>query len=201
MASNRKQTVRTLEAQGPAGRAGDAPPIEQLAGADEIAARVDALARDIAADLGPEFLMAVVLKGGFVFAADLVRALSLEGAAPEVGFLALSSYGGATESSGEVRMLGEMLGDVSGRPVLLVDDILDTGLTLMRARDLLLARGAAGVRLCVLADKPARRTVELAPDYVGFSVPDRFLVGYGIDFAERYRELPYLGMLPADEEG
>ncbi len=174
--------------------AGDAK-IEVLFGPRRIAARVRRLAREIAADLGPDFLMVVVLKGAFVFAADLARALHAEGARPRVGFLVLSSYGAGTCSAGRVNVLGEMLDDVAGRGVLVVEDILDTGLTLAHARDRLLAHGAAGVRTCVLVDKPARREIPIEADYVGFDVGERFVVGYGIDHAERYRELPYLGVL------
>lgn len=173
--------------------------IEILFGPRRIAARVRRLAHEIASDLPPDFLMVVVLKGAFVFAADLVRALHAEGARPRLGFLVLSSYGSGTCSAGRIQVLGEMLDDVAGRSVLVLDDILDTGLTLAHARDRLLAHGAAQVRTCVLVDKPARREIPIAADYVGFGpesgVGDRFVVGYGIDYAERYRELPYLGAL------
>lgn len=166
-----------------------------LHGAEEIEARVRALAREIAERLPADFLMVTVLKGAFVFTADLVRALSKLDAHPEITFITLSSYGKSTESSGRVRMVGALPDEVAGRYVLLVDDILDTGLTLAYAREQLIKRGATGVRLCVLVDKPARRKVALGADFVGFKVGDRFVVGYGIDHAERYRDLPYLGAL------
>lgn len=174
--------------------------IEMLFSRHRIAARVRRLARQIAADLPADFLMVVVLKGAFVFAADLARALHAEGARPRLGFLVLSSYGAGTRGAGRIHVLGEMLDDVAGRGVLVVDDILDTGLTLAHARDRLLAHGAAGVRTCVLVDKPARREIPIEADYVGFDVGERFVVGYGIDHAERYRELPYLGVLAEPPE-
>lgn len=190
-----------------AAAAGDAArdaKIEMLFGPRRIAARVRRLAREIAADLGPDFLMVVVLKGAFVFAADLARALHAEGARPRFGFLVLSSYGPGTCSAGRVNVLGEMLDDVAGRGVLVVEDILDTGLTLAHARDRMLAHGAARVRTCVLVDKPARREIVITADYVGFGaesgVGDRFVVGYGIDHDERYRELPWLGVLAEPPE-
>lgn len=169
--------------------------VSVLYSTDEIAERVQALAREIAAALPSDVLMVIVLKGAFVFAADLIRALNQVGVHPRVTFVSLSSYGLATESSGQVTMRGEMPEHVSGRRLLLVDDILDTGRTLAHAKKLLLDRGAREVRVCVLLDKPARREVPFEPDFVGFSVGDRFVVGYGIDYAEEFRDLPYLGAL------
>lgn len=160
-----------------------------------IARRVDELAGEIAMTLPREFAVVGLLKGGFVFMADLIRALDRAGAAPGVEFLRLSSYGDARRSSGVVRVIGEPPKGIAGQAVLLVDDILDTGRSLAFARDLLSEAGAASVSTCALLDKPSRREVEIAADYVGFTVDDVFVVGYGIDDAERYRHLPYIGVV------
>jgi len=159
-----------------------------------IAARVEELARELASTVPNDVTLVGVLKGGFVFLADLVRALDRHGVAPQVGFMRLSSYGMSKSSSGRIRLIGEPP-EIAGKAVVLVDDIEDTGRSLAFAKDLLLERGAARLWTCVLADKPARREVEAAADFVGFVVPDVFLVGYGIDYAERYRHLPYLGTI------
>lgn len=157
-----------------------------------IAARVDALAAEVAAYAPADLLVVGVLKGAFVFVADLVRALDRFGAAPEVEFLRLSSYGRSQTSVGTVRLLGEPPASVAGMTVLIVDDIADTGLSLTYARDFFVHRGAARVLTCVLLDKPARRKVAFEPDFVGFVIDDVFVVGYGLDDGERYRHLPYL---------
>jgi hypoxanthine phosphoribosyltransferase len=165
-----------------------------LIAADEIAVRVTQMAEDIVAGLGPDLVMVVVLKGAFVFAADLLRALSRAGGRPKVEFVRLSSYGNSRTSRGQVTRIGE-LPDVAGQRVLVVDDVLDTGFSATYAVDAFRQSGAAEVRLCVLLDKPARRQVEVTADHIGFPVPDRFVVGYGIDYAERWRELPYIAVL------
>lgn len=159
-----------------------------------IAARVDELAHAIAATVPGDVTLVGVLKGSFVFLADLIRALDRHGVAPRVEFMQVSSYGMAKASSGEVRLIGPAP-EVAGRAVVLVDDIEDTGRSLVFARDLLLRRGASAIWTCVLTDKPGRREVEFVADFIGFVVPDVFLVGYGIDYAERYRHLPYLGTI------
>ena len=158
-----------------------------------IAHRVGELAGEIAAALPREFLIVGLLKGSFVFMADLIRALDRAGATPTVDFLRLSSYGHERRSSGVVRVIGDAPKDVAGRAVLVVDDIVDTGRSLVFARDLLAEAGAASVSTCALLDKPSRREVEIAADFVGFTVDDVFVVGYGIDDAEKYRHLPYIG--------
>lgn len=168
-------------------------PVRPLFDAATIARRVDELAAAIAASLPAEVTLVGLLKGAFVFTADLVRALDRAGMRPQVEFLQVSSYGLGTESSGTVKVIGEMPGSIGGRPVLLVDDIQDTGRTLLFTRDLLLRHGAARVWTCALLDKPARRVVDIQPDFVGFEIPDLFVVGYGIDRAERYRHLPWIG--------
>ncbi len=176
--------------------------IVEVISAERIAERVRELATEIARRWPPApeatFLMVVCLKGAFVFAADLVRALDAEGVRPEVDFLVASSYGDGTESRGVVTLRVDASADPRGRDVLLVDDILDTGRSLAHVAAHLLARGAASVGTCVLLDKPGRRAVPFAADFVGFEVGTGFLVGYGIDWAERYRHLPYVGVV---EEG
>lgn len=174
--------------------AGPLADIEVLYSAAEIARRVEALAQAIASDLGPELLLVAVLKGSFVFAADLLRALHFAGLKPEVDFMTLSSYGAGTKSSGLVRIGRDVEEEVDGRRVLLIDDILESGRTLAFAKARLEARGAE-VRICVLLDKPLGGERRIAADYVGFHCPDRFVVGYGLDHAHRYRELPYIGVL------
>ena len=160
-----------------------------------IAARNAELAAEIAGVMPTEFIAVGVLKGSFIFLADLARALDTAGVRPEIEFMRLSSYGRARESAGSVRLLGEPAADLGGRDVLLVDDIADTGVSLTYASKFLLARGAASVRTCVLLDKPVRRRVTFAPDFVGFTVQNEFVVGYGLDDAERYRHLPYLAVI------
>lgn len=171
-----------------------APRIEVLYGADEIAERNRALAADIrASDFGERPLVVAVLKGGFVFAADLIRALHGAGVAPEVDFMSLSSYRSGTTSSGTVTVLRDLETDVAGRNVLLVDDILESGRTLAFAKRLLLDRGAARVAVACLLDKPGHRAAAIDGDFVGFTCPDLFVVGYGMDMGHHWRELPYIG--------
>jgi len=159
-----------------------------------IAERVGELAEQIAATLPPDFTIVGMLTGCFVLVADLVRALDRLGSSPRVGFIHLSSYGQSRESSGHVKLIGEVP-DVAGRQILLVDDIVDTGRTQAFARQLLLEHGAARVWACALLDKPSRREVAATADFVGFTVDDLFLVGYGVDFADQYRHLPYIGTI------
>ena len=175
----------------------DTPPnrpyvIDQLISAKSIAARVEALAREIQADFaGTDKLVVVgLLRGSFVFIADLVRELDLP---VEVDFLEVSSYGDSMESSREVRILKDLRGKIEGRDVLLVEDIVDTGHTLNHVTKFLQTRKPARLRTIALLDKPSRREVDFAATWIGFSIPDAFVVGYGIDFAQRNRNLPYIG--------
>jgi len=158
-----------------------------------IAERVATLAGEITSAVGRDLVVVGVLKGSFVFLADLVRALSRAGALPRVEFMRLASYGQSMQSSGEVLLLGDVPRDFGGRAVLLVDDIVDTGLSMAYGKRLLAERNAARVWTCALLDKPSRRKVAIALDFVGFEIPDVFVVGYGIDYAEQYRYLPYIG--------
>lgn len=167
--------------------------VKVLFDANRIAARNQELATQIAA-AAPDRLLAVpILKGSFMFAADLLRALHTSGLAPEVEFMHLSSYRKATISSGQVDILRDVEGEVAGRDVLLIDDILESGRTLAFAKDLLMARGARRVLVCVLLEKPGKRAVQINADFVGFTCPDLFVVGYGMDIAHAFRELPFIG--------
>ena len=160
-----------------------------------VRARVEALAQEIAADKPDNLLVVAVLKGSFMFAADLMRALHRAGLSPQVEFLHLSSYRDGMSSSGQVKILHDVQSSVEGRDVLLVDDILESGRTLAFAKDLLVARGARSVKVCAILEKPHKRAVQIDADYVGFHTPDRFVVGYGMDVAHSYRQLPYIGVI------
>ena len=172
--------------------------VEVMYSAAEIGARVGALAAEIADTLGPKIMVVAVLKGSFVFTADLLRALHHHGVHPRIDFMTLSSYGTGTESSGKVAVTKDISDDVRGAKILLIDDILESGRTLAFARELLRDRGAEQVQLCVLLDKPEKRKVEVDADYVGFSIGDAFVVGYGLDYAHYYRELPYIGTISTE---
>jgi hypoxanthine phosphoribosyltransferase len=163
--------------------------------AAEIAARVEVMAVEMAGRLPADTLVVSVLKGSFVFAADLIRALSHAGADWAMDFLTLSSYGTKTETSGRVKVVRDIVDDVRQREVLLVDDILESGLTLSFARKLLLDRGARHVSICALVDKRGKRLTQIDADFVGFECGDEFLVGYGLDWAHRFRGLPYIGVV------
>ena len=164
-----------------------------------IQGRIGDLAAEIAAAEMREMLVVAVLKGSFVFAADLIRALHVAGLAPQVDFVSLSSYGAGTASSGNVKILRDVDLDVSGRDVLLVDDILESGRTLSFAKQLLENRGARRVASCVLLNKPIERSVDIEADFVAFTCPDLFVVGYGMDKAYQYRELPFVGYIEQNE--
>ncbi len=169
--------------------------IEILFSTEEIAARTRALAREIADSGFSDLLVVPILKGSFIFGADLLRALHETGTAPEVDFIFLSSYRDKTRSSGQVEVLSDIKADIAGRDVLLIDDILESGRTLAFASELIRTRGANRVVTCVLLDKPVTRAVEITPDFRGFECPDAFVVGYGMDLAHRFRELPYVGRI------
>ncbi|KPF71120.1 hypoxanthine phosphoribosyltransferase [Bosea sp. AAP35] len=167
-----------------------------------IARRNEEMATAIAATAPADLLVVAVLKGSFMFVADLIRAMHRVGMTPQVEFVHLSSYRAATVSSGQVEILRDVQSDVRGREVLLVDDILESGRTLAFAKDLLAARGASKVSSVVLLEKPGKRAVNIVPDYVGFECPDYFVVGYGMDVAHSYRQLPFVGVIEtADQAG
>jgi hypoxanthine phosphoribosyltransferase len=161
----------------------------------EIAIRVEEIASNAADRLSRDFLIVGLLVGSFVFVADFIRALYRIGCTPSVEFIRLSSYGRGQVSSGNVRLIGETELDLSGRAVLLIDDIVDTGRTLLYARDLMREKKASSVLTCALIDKPSCREVAIDPDFIGFTVPDVFIVGYGIDYAHQYRHLPFIGTI------
>ncbi len=178
-------------------------PIETLISADEIAKRLATMAGDIAKTLPENMMVVSLLRGSFVFAADLIRALHNTGnhtLRPQVDFLTLASYGRGTTSKGTVEIVRDLTEDVDGRDVLIIDDILESGRTLTFARDLVMGRGAHSVKIAVLLEKPGKRKVNIQADYVGFVVPDHFVVGYGLDYANYFRELPFIGTIPSMEK-
>jgi hypoxanthine phosphoribosyltransferase len=167
--------------------------IDVLFSETEIAKRITVLATEIAATKPKRLLVIPVLKGSFIFAADLIRAMHHAGLSPEVDFMILASYRSATKSSGKVDVLRDIESIVDDRDVLLVDDILESGRTLAFAKDLLAARGAKSVRSCVLLDKPGHLAANIKADFRGFDCPDLFVVGYGMDMSHQFRELPFVG--------
>ena len=173
----------------------DTTKVEVIFSTEAISARLSSLAIEIAAAKLEQLLVVAVLKGSFVFAADLIRALHKTGLEPEVDFLTLSSYKKSRVSSGTVDILRDLDLLVEGRNVLLIDDVLDSGRTLVFAKDLLSARGAKSVKTCVLLDKKVARAVDVSADFRAFECEDVFVVGYGMDAAHRFRELPYVGRL------
>lgn len=159
----------------------------------ELQTRISALAEEIAAVKPQNLLVIPVLKGSFIFAADLIRAMHRVGLSPEVDFMILASYREATRSSGRVEVLRDIEQAVKGRDVLLIDDILESGRTLAFAKDLIAARGASRVYSAVLLNKPGHLAANIKADFQGFACPDKFVVGYGMDMAHRFRELPFVG--------
>lgn len=173
--------------------------IDEMISAKAIAARVEALAREISEHFaGTDKLVVVgLLRGSFVFIADLVREIDLP---IEVDFLEASSYGNSMESSREVRILKDLRGEIKGRDVLVVEDIIDTGFTLSHVLAILRTRRPARLEVCALLDKPSRREVAVDARWIGFEIPDKFVVGYGIDYGKRNRNLPHIGAVRFAEE-
>jgi hypoxanthine phosphoribosyltransferase len=166
---------------------------EILFTAEEIQLKVKELGKQISWDYaGRNVLVICVLKGAFIFMADLVKAMDIP---LELDFMAVSSYGVSTKSSGVVKIIKDLDIPVEGRDVMIVEDIIDSGLTLSYLIDVLERRNALSIAVVTLFDKPSRRTVDLEPDYKGYTLPDAFVVGYGLDYAEKYRNLPYIGVL------
>lgn len=160
---------------------------------EELRTRVAELGAQLSRDYeGKNLLMVSVLKGSVVFMADLMRAISQPA---EIDFMVVSSYGSGVKSSGVVKIVKDLDINLEGKDILIVEDILDSGMTLDYIKGMLLDRNPASIRICTLLDKPARRKADLQADYVGFTVPDEFVVGYGLDYDERYRNLPYIGIL------
>ena len=171
---------------------------EILVQADELQYRIKRMAEEITRDYaGKDLLLIGVLKGAFLFLADLMRHLDI---GCEVDFMAVASYGSSTESSGVVRILKDLDVPLQDRHVLIVEDIVDSGLTLQYLMRTLEARGPASLEVCALLTKPERRKVEMPARYVGFEIPDKFAIGYGLDYAERYRNLPYVAALVLDDD-
>ncbi|MFN7926465.1 MAG: hypoxanthine phosphoribosyltransferase [Blastocatellia bacterium] len=167
--------------------------LEVLIPADVLQARIREMGAEIAKDYaGRKPLLICVLKGAMVFMADLMRAIDLP---LNIDFIAVSSYGSGTRSTGEVRIVKDLDGPLEGHDMIFVEDILDTGLTLSYLLETFRARGAASIKIAALLNKPERRKVAVELDYKGFDIPDDFVVGYGLDFDERYRNLPYIGVV------
>jgi hypoxanthine phosphoribosyltransferase len=166
---------------------------EVLLTGEQVQARVAELGTQLAADYeGRDPVLVSVLKGSIIFLADLVRAMPIP---LSIDLMEVSSYGASTESSGQVRILKDLSTPIEGREVIVVEDIIDTGLTLNYLLRYLHDKGPASIRICCLLDKPARRLAPIEIDYRGFTIADRFVIGYGLDYGERYRNLPYIGVL------
>jgi hypoxanthine phosphoribosyltransferase len=170
----------------------DLNPSEILLSADQIQKRIAELAREIRRDFPGDLHLIAVLKGAFVFLSDLLR--NMEGQV-SLDFMAVSSYAKGTTSSGEVRLLKDLDTSLDGRNVIIVEDIVDTGLTLTYLQDILRARNPKSLRTACLLSKPSRRKVDVKVEYIGFTIEDRFVVGYGLDYAEQYRNLPHIAIL------
>jgi len=167
--------------------------VEVLFTEEEVRAKIKELGQEITHDYaGQEILVVGILKGAFIFMADLVREIDLP---LQLDFMDVSSYGHSTVSSGEVRIMKDLEESIEGKNVLIVEDIIDTGLTLNYISEILKKRGPKSLRICCLLDKPSRRKSTIKPDYTGFSIEDLFIVGWGLDYAERYRNYPVVGIL------
>jgi len=187
-----RETIAQPEHEGHGAREAHEGHVTVLIPADDIQRRVREIAAEIHRDHPSGVHLIAVLKGAFVFVSDLARALPGD---CSIDFMAVSSYGKGSTSSGQVQLLKDLDAAIEGRAVVIVEDIVDTGLTLTYLQDILRARSPRSLRTACLLSKPSRRLVQVAVDYTGFSIEDRFVVGYGLDFAEQYRNLPYLAML------
>ena len=166
---------------------------------EEIARRVREMGEEMGRDLADkEPLFISVLRGAFIFMADITRACQVP---CDVEFIAVSSYGNATSTSGAVKITHDIQQDITGRNLVVIEDILDSGNTLYFLKQYFLTKGAASVAVCTLLDKPSRRAKAIKADYVGFEVPDEFVVGYGLDYCQKYRNLPYIGVLKPEIYG
>ncbi len=167
--------------------------LRTLISEEELHAKVAELGRQISADYaGKNLLMVSVLKGSVVFMADLMREITIP---CEIDFMCVSSYGSGTKTSGVVKITKDLDIDLKDRDLLIVEDILDSGMTLSYIKEMLKQRGTKSIKICTLLDKPERRQADIKPDYSCFTVPDEFVVGYGLDYDEKYRNLPYVGIL------
>lgn len=169
---------------------------ETMISEEQLKQKVQELGKRIEKDFeGEELLVVGILKGASVFVADLIRTINLD---VNIDFMSVSSYGNSTESSGTVKIIKDLDVDIEGKNVLIVEDIIDSGLTLSNLVAALNTRNPKSLKLCTLLDKPQRRKVNIPVDYVGFVIEDKFIVGYGIDYAEKYRNLPYIGVVGQD---
>ncbi|WP_413527864.1 hypoxanthine phosphoribosyltransferase [Rahnella inusitata] len=174
--------------------------VDVMISEQEVKTRIAELGREITAhyrDSGSEMVLVGLLRGSFMFMADLCRAVDVP---HEVDFMTASSYGNGMSTTRDVKILKDLDEDIRGKDVLIVEDIIDSGNTLSKVRELLQLRGPKSLAICTLLDKPERREVEVKVEYVGFAIPDEFVVGYGIDYAQRYRHLPYVGKVVMLEE-
>ncbi len=166
---------------------------ETLISKEQLKKRTEELGRQITQDYKGESILAVcILRGAVLFMTDLIREIDLE---VQIDFMSVSSYGASTKSSGVVRILKDLDTAIEGKNVLIIEDIVDSGLTLKYLKDYLLGRGPKSLKICTLLDKPARRTADVSADYTGFEVEDQFIVGYGLDYNQKYRNLPYITCL------
>jgi len=172
--------------------------VEVLISKEEILKRVDELAEEVMRDYGgQEIYMICVLKGGIFFMVDLARKIKGD---VLFDFMVVSSYGSGTQSSGHIKIKKDLDGNIEGKNVLIVEDIIDSGNTLSQLRKFLLERNPASLKICTILDKPSRREVQVPVDYVGFEIPDAFVIGYGLDYDQKYRNLDYIGVLHFDED-
>lgn len=172
--------------------------IENLISKEEIDARVKELAKEIDEEFkGEELLLIGLLRGSVIFLSDLAREIKTDAT---IDFMVVSSYGNKMESSRDVKIKKDLEEDISGRNIIIVEDIIDTGNTLKKVYEILQTREPKNIKICTLLDKPDRREVEINVDYVGFKIPDEFVVGYGIDYAQKHRTLPYVGIVKKEEE-
>lgn len=160
---------------------------------EQLQEKVKELGKKISEDYKDKNLMIIcVLKGGVVFTTDLIREITVP---LELDFMAISSYGASTSTSGVVRILKDLETNIEGKDILIVEDIIDSGLTLKYLKEMLISRGPNSVKICTILNKPQRRQENVKVDYIGFDIPDEFVVGYGLDYAEKYRNLPFVGVL------
>jgi hypoxanthine phosphoribosyltransferase len=160
---------------------------------EELQKRVAELGAEISKDYKGQSILAIsVLKGAVLFMSDLIRVLNIE---TKIDFMAVSSYGSSTESTGVVRILKDLDSNIQGENVIIVEDIIDSGLTLKYLKEYLMARNPKSLKICTLLDKPERRVADISADYIGFSIENKFIVGYGLDFNQKYRNLPYISYL------
>lgn len=165
--------------------------VEVLISREKVEERIKELAKEIEKDYaGKELVCVGLLKGSVMFMADLIKSIDLD---LRIDFMKVSSYGSGTNSTGVVKILKDVDVDLAGKDVLIVEDIIDTGLTILNVKDFLSKKNPNSVKVCTLLDKPSRRVVEVKGEYVGFEIPDEFVVGYGLDFDEKYRNLPFVG--------